>query len=174
MHQFGERTMTAKKDVLEKASALLDEATSLERVQEIVRTAARSLVRAQGATFVLLEGDQCYYADEDSMSPLWKGQRFPASACISGWAMRHRKTVVIRDIRSDERIPQSAYQPTFVRSLVIAPMLGPDPLGAIGAYWARLHQASDRQVTDLEDLAALARRSVERFPHGIPDPGFML
>jgi GAF domain-containing protein len=164
--------MMETKDQLKVAAALLDEATSLERVQEIVRSTARSLVGAQGATFVLLEGDQCYYADEDSMSPLWKGQRFPASACISGWAMKHRQTVVIRDIHSDERIPQAAYQPTFVRSLVIAPMLGPDPLGAIGAYWARIYQATDRQVTDLEDLATLAGESVERFPHGIPDPGF--
>ncbi len=172
---MGKKTeLKEKADLLKKTAILLDDATSLERVQEIIRITARSLVGAQGATFVLLEGDQCYYADEDSMSPLWKGQRFPVSHCISGWAMKHRKTVVIRDIRTDERIPQSAYQPTFVRSLVLAPMLTPDPLGAIGAYWARVHQATDRQVSDLEALAAIAGPSVERFPHGIPDPGFTL
>src|SRR3712207_7329692 len=46
----------------------------------------------------------------DSMSPLWKGQRFPAAACISGWAIIHRETVSIADIRTDERIPQEAYR----------------------------------------------------------------
>jgi hypothetical protein len=61
----------------------------------VVKVAARRLADAQGATFVLLEGDKCYYADEDSISPLWKGQRFPAAHCISGWAMLHRETVVI-------------------------------------------------------------------------------
>ncbi|HEX8869521.1 MAG TPA: hypothetical protein VF821_27915, partial [Lentzea sp.] len=53
-------------------------AATLEEVQRIVRTTARSSLAAHGATLVLLDGDLCYYADEDSMSPLWKGQRFPA------------------------------------------------------------------------------------------------
>ena len=26
------------------------------------------------------------YADEDAIGKLWKGQRFPMSTCISGWA----------------------------------------------------------------------------------------
>ena len=42
------------------------------------------LVGADGATFVLRDGDCCYYVDEDAISPLWKGQRFPLEACISG------------------------------------------------------------------------------------------
>src|SRR5262249_27351111 len=60
-------------------------------VMEIVRSAARELTGADGATFVLREGDLCYYADEDAIAPLWKGRRFPASACISGWTMLHRE-----------------------------------------------------------------------------------
>jgi GAF domain-containing protein len=157
---------------LDEVRAQLDAATRLEDVQHVAKIAARRVTSAQGATFVLLDGDQCYYADEDSMSPLWKGQRFPASDCISGWAMIHRTTVAIADIRRDERIPQEAYRPTFVRSLVMAPMLTPEPLGALGAYWSRPRQPSGDEVQALEHLASLAATALKRFPDGLPDPSF--
>lgn len=150
----------------------LVEAATLEEVQRIVRTTARSLLAAHGATLVLLDGDLCYYADEDSMSPLWKGQRFPAATCISGWAMLNRQTVAIRDIRFDARIPQEAYRPTFVRSLVMAPILRPEPLGAIGCYWAVPHTASSDETAALESLASVAGEALERFPEGLPARGF--
>ncbi|BBY65102.1 hypothetical protein [Mycolicibacterium helvum] len=40
----------------------------------MVKVAARRLSDAHGATVVLLDHALCHYADEDSMSPLWKGQ----------------------------------------------------------------------------------------------------
>jgi GAF domain-containing protein len=97
-------------DLLGHVGGQLEKAERLEDVQQIVRVTTRRLLDAQGATFVLLEDDACYYADEDSISPLWKGQRFPAATCIGGWAMDHRQTVVIPDIRTDPRIPQEAYR----------------------------------------------------------------
>lgn len=150
----------------------LDAAERLEDVEQIVKTAARRLADADGATFVLLDGDFCYYADEDSMSPLWKGQRFPTSACISGWSMKHRTAVAIPDISRDERIPQEAYRPTFVRSLVMAPMLAPDPLGALGVYWSRPGRPTPEVVAAMQRLAELAAAALQRFPDGLPDPSF--
>ncbi|MFG1930815.1 GAF domain-containing protein [Mycobacterium sp. NPDC048908] len=164
--------MSDTQEVLDEVDAQLDAAKRLEDVQHVAKTAARRLTGAQGATFVLLDGQDCYYADEDSMSPLWKGQRFPATHCISGWAMLHGTTVSIPDIRCDDRIPQAAYRPTFVRSLVMAPMLAPEPLGAIGAYWARPRQPSAAAVQALEQLAGLAVTALRRFPDGMPDPSF--
>ncbi len=52
-------------------------ARSMETVMAIVRRAARDLSGADGATFILREGDQCHYVDEDAIGPLWKGRRFP-------------------------------------------------------------------------------------------------
>ncbi|GAA3621857.1 GAF domain-containing protein [Lentzea atacamensis] len=150
----------------------LAEAATLEEVHRIVRTAARSSLAAHGATLVLLDGDLCYYADEDSMSPLWKGQRFPVTTCISGWAMMNRQTVAIRDIRFDPRIPQEAYRPTFVRSLLMAPILRPEPIGAIGCYWAVPHTATPAETEALESLALAAGVALERFPEGLPARGF--
>src|SRR5881227_3603981 len=109
----------------------LSQARDLATVQEIVRAAARRLTGADGATFVLRDGDRCHYADEDAIEPLWKGQRFPMEVCISGWAMLNRQSAVIEDIYADSRIPHDAYRPTFVKSLVMVPIRTLDPVGAI-------------------------------------------
>ncbi|HVU91546.1 MAG TPA: GAF domain-containing protein, partial [Jatrophihabitans sp.] len=106
----------------EAYAAALAGAPSLTRIGEIVRSAARALTDADGATFVLRDGDLCFYADEDAIAPLWKGQRFPMTECISGWAMLNCDSVEVPDIEQDARIPLSAYRPTFVRSLIMTPI----------------------------------------------------
>lgn len=131
----------------------LSQARSIDSISAIVRTAARTLSGADGATFILRDGEKCHYADEDAISPLWKGQRFPMSACISGWTMLNKKPAVIKDIYEDERIPFNAYRPTFVKSLVMVPIRKDDPIGAIGIYWAERHMASDFEVELLQALA---------------------
>ncbi|MDQ3724648.1 MAG: sensor domain-containing diguanylate cyclase [Actinomycetota bacterium] len=128
-------------------------ARTVEDVQKVVRVAARELAAADGATFVLRDEDRCFYADEYAIAPLWKGQRFPLSACISGWAMLNRQSVAIEDIYADERIPHEAYRPTFVKSLVMVPIRRVDPLGAIGMYWASHHSPSAREIALAQALA---------------------
>ena len=139
----------------------LSQARTLESIMALVRRAARELTQADGATFVLRDGNLCYYADEDAISPLWKGQRFPMSACISGWAMLNRQSVIIEDIYSDPRIPHDAYRPTFVKSLVMMPIRTMEPIGAIGAYWARRHRATPEEVNLLQALADSASVAME-------------
>ncbi|MEP7242371.1 MAG: ATP-binding protein [Gammaproteobacteria bacterium] len=128
-------------------------ARNLDAVTTIVRHAARELTGADGATFVLREGDRCFYADEEAISPLWKGQRFPLHTCISGWAMVNRQQVVIEDIFADDRIPHEAYRPTFVKSLVMTPIRTVEPIGAIGTYWAHRHLATPEELNLLQALA---------------------
>jgi response regulator RpfG family c-di-GMP phosphodiesterase len=128
-------------------------AATVAQVQEIVRTAARRLTGADGASFVLRDGENCFYADEDAISPLWKGQRFPLTACISGWAMLNRRSTAIEDIYTDDRIPHDAYRATFVKSLVMVPIRTRDPIGAIGNYWADRHRATAQEVELLQALA---------------------
>jgi diguanylate cyclase (GGDEF)-like protein len=128
-------------------------ARDLEQVQHIVRTTAREMVGSDGATFVLRDDGQCYYADEDAIEPLWKGSRFPMDACISGWSMLNKQPVVIEDIYADDRIPHAAYRPTFVKSLAMVPIRSLDPIGAIGNYWADGHLATADEVKLLQALA---------------------
>ncbi|HWA77620.1 MAG TPA: ATP-binding protein [Polyangiaceae bacterium] len=131
----------------------LSKARDLPTVQEIVRKAARELTGADGATFVLRDGDKCFYADEDAIEPLWKGQRFPMSACISGWTMLNGRPAVIEDIYADSRIPADAYRPTFVKSLLMVPVRRTDPIAAIGNYWATRRLPTDVEVRLLQALA---------------------
>lgn len=128
-------------------------ARSLPDVQAVVRRAARELTGADGASFVLRDGDMCHYADEDAIAPLWKGQRFPMSICISGWAMLNREAAVIEDIYADPRVPHEAYRPTFVKSLAMVPIRSLDPIGAIGNYWAERHLPTAEEVKLLRALA---------------------
>ncbi|WP_271411153.1 GGDEF domain-containing protein [Pseudomonas sp. Q1-7] len=140
-------------ECLVRAIQELSLARDLDRIAEIVRSAARELVGADGATFVLRDGDRCFYKDEDAISPLWKGLRFPMETCISGWAMLNREPAVIDDIYVDPRIPHDAYRPTFVKSLVMVPIRSLAPVGAIGTYWATPRLASAREVGLLQALA---------------------
>ena len=128
-------------------------ARSLPEIQEIVRTAARRLTGADGATFVLRDGENCFYADEDAISPLWKGQRFPQESCVSGWVMAERRPIVIEDLLTHPRVPHDVYRATFARSMAMVPIRRNDPLGAIGNYWARRHRATEEEVELLQALA---------------------
>jgi signal transduction histidine kinase len=144
-------------DTVQKLSLARD----INAVMGIVRTVARNLIGADGATFVLKDKGYCYYADEDAISPLWKGNRFPMEICISGWVMMNRKPVVIQDIYEDERIPAEAYRPTFVKSLAMVPIRTMNPIGAIGNYWATHRFPSEQEISLLQALADITAVSIE-------------
>lgn len=136
---------------------------SLEEITQTVARAARELTGADGTTFVLRDGDKCYYVDENAIGPLWKGLRFPASACISGFSMNHRQPVLIEDVFADPRVPHDAYRVTFVKSLAMVPIREESPIGAIGAYWAKGHLASPEDVKALQVLANSSAVALENF-----------
>jgi GAF domain-containing protein len=134
-------------------------ATHIAQVAEVVRNAARALIGADGVTFVIREGDRCRYMEEDAITPLWKGQAFPMSKCVSGWVMQHKEPVKILDVFTDSRVLHDVYRQTFVRSMAMVPIGNDKPIGAIGAYWARPHEATLNEMEMLQamaDSAALA------------------
>jgi PAS domain S-box-containing protein len=117
---------------------------------------ARELLGSDGATFILREDDRVRYAAEDAIAPLWAGQTFPISGCVSGWAMREDSAAVVEDIYADKRIAIEAYEKTFVRSLLMVPVRRDNPLGAMGVYWQTRHRATERELRLLEALAGAA------------------
>ncbi|MFP4163820.1 MAG: PAS domain S-box protein [Chitinispirillaceae bacterium] len=136
-------------------------ARDIESITRIVSRFAKYSISADGATFILRENETCYYADEESVQPLWKGKRFPLSSCISGWVILNEETAVIQDIYSDNRIPADTYKPTFVKSLLMVPIRSSDPLGAIGVYWARNHLPSPEEKHVLQTVANTTAVSIE-------------
>ena len=148
-------------DRLVAAVQELSLARDLATIMRIVREAARELTGADGATFVLREEETCHYADEDAIAPLWKGRRFPLSACVSGWVMTHGEPAVVEDVFDDPRVPAEVYRPTFVKSLAMVPIRESAPIGAIGNYWARPHRATPEELRLLQTLANAASVAME-------------
>ena len=148
--------------LLEAARDRLAMAATLDDVIAVVRSTARGVASADGVTFVLRDGDKCHYVEEDAVGPLWKGQKFPLTACISGWCMLNGKTAAIEDIYQDPRIPHDAYRPTFVKSLVMAPAGRDAPMAAIGAYWKDKKAFTEREVRAVETLAAVVAEAIVR------------
>jgi len=136
-------------DAIEKLSS----AQSLKDVVATVRETARAVSGADGVTFVMRDGADCHYIDENAVGPLWKGRRFPLSVCISGWCMLNGKVAAIPDIYADPRIPHDAYRPTFVQSLVMVPVRVSEPIAAIGSYWRVQRQFDEAELSLLEALA---------------------
>lgn len=143
------------------ASERLVMAGSVDEVVAVLRDTARATVGAQGIAVVIASDGYCSYVAEDAVTALWQGQTFPAEHCISGWVMRHAETVAIPDVRLDSRIPQDAYAPTFVRSLVMVPIGKPVPVAALGAYWADVRSHDPDTIKRLESLARLATIAIE-------------
>lgn len=159
-----EKEVVSKVKQVEDLAKVVQElslARSLDSVMAIVRKAARQLTGADGATFILRDNGFCFYAEEDAISPLWKGKRFPMSTCISGWSMINKQAVVIEDVFKDDRIPHAAYRPTFVKSLAMVPIRTLDPIGAIGNYWATPHVSSAEELTLLQALADITAVTLE-------------
>lgn len=144
---------SVQSDHLKELILKLSRGRSVQDVITIVRSAARNMTGADGATFILKDKDKCYYVDEDAIGPLWKGKKFPLEACISGWAMLNKSSTAIKDIYKDSRIPIDAYRPTFVKSLVMVPINVDSPFGAIGNYWSHEHDATDEELRSLTFLA---------------------
>jgi hypothetical protein len=139
----------------------LSSAESIDEVAQTIRASARRVIGADGVALILRDGDFCHYVDEDAIGPLWKGQRFPMAACISGWSMLKRQTVCIADIKQDRRIPYNLYETTFVSSLVMTPAGNP-PVGALGAYWGHVYSAAPDEIAKVEALAQATGVAIKR------------
>ncbi len=147
------------------SSRIIATADTLDKVIGVVRRCARSLVNSDGVSFVLREGDQCFYAEEDAIAPLWKGSRFPLEACVSGWVMLNAQIAIIPNIYSDiQRVPHEAYRPTFVKSMAMVPVPQDNPVAAIGAYWGELHEATWAEQYTLQAIANAAGMALKNMP----------
>lgn len=146
---------------LVKTAQELSMADSLEQITELVKIVARELSVADGVSFVLREMEQCFYADESTVSPLWKGKKFPLNECIAGWSMLNRCSITIEDIYQDERIKKQLYKNTFVRSLYVVPIKVTSPIGAIEFYWANPYKPTLEQIKLIQALVDITAITIE-------------
>ncbi|MCA0358328.1 MAG: GAF domain-containing protein [Proteobacteria bacterium] len=158
-HSIGEAEagLTTLIELIESLSAT----RTIEEVADVVRSAARRILKADGVAFVMRDKEQCWYVNEDAIGPLWKGKRFPMDQCVAGRAMMTGRVVVCPDIYADSDVPHDAYRPTFVKSLVVAPVRPRDPLAAIGVYWARPQDPSPEVLQKLQVIARATASALE-------------
>ncbi|MCJ2113241.1 GAF domain-containing protein [Methylobacterium sp. E-025] len=135
---------------------------SLEEVVSVLRETARTVMGSDGIAVILREGKSCHYVAENAIDPLWRGQRLPMAACISGWTMLNDETAIVPDIDIDPRLPAAAYRATSMRSLVMNPIGSPKPIAALGAYWCTAVFPNMETVTRLETLAHHATAAIAR------------
>src|ERR1700761_1617509 len=154
-----EHSSVVRNALILEARQRLAMAQNQAAVIETVRETARGICKSDGITFVLREGEMCHYVEEDAIGPLWKGQRFPLNACISGWSMQTGETAVIEDVFEDPRIPYDAYLPTFVKSLIMTPV-GNSNVAAIGAYWKDRRSFSDLEIMTVKTFSALVGKAL--------------
>ena len=129
-------------------------AASLTALARTVRSAVTDRLGSLGSSLVLIDGDQCFHADEDPIAPVWAGQRFPVTECLACWVILNDQPVVTGDVDLDERVPPQAYRSVYVRSMAAVPIPGPrGPAGAIDAYWPDTRQARRADVGWLQRLA---------------------
>lgn len=133
----------------------------IESVYRIVTASAKKLTGSEGAKIILREKNECLYAEEEGIGPMWKGKRFPTEKCLCGTVMRNKKPVVIKDVYSDDRINIEDYQTTSIKSVALVPINTNDPLGAIGVYWSKTYEPSEIEIQLLETLADAASRGIE-------------
>jgi len=162
--KLGEEQITKLNNNLKILITALNELTtaqSLDDIVKIVTNSARRLIGSDGCTFVLKDSDSCFYIDEDSISPLWKGKRFLLNTCIAGWVMLNKQVAIIPDVYADDRVPIDVYEPTFVKSMVMVPINASQVYGAIGNYWSNNYTPTASEIKLIETLADATARVYE-------------
>lgn len=160
-HENEIRELNSRLEILIDSIKELSSAHTVEAVSQIATQSSRKLVGSDGATFIVKDGENCFYLGENTVMPLWAGKRFPMSDCISGWVMSAHEPAVIEDIYTDSRVPIDLYRTTYVKSLIMVPVNISEPVGAIGNYWKENHQATDIEIALLQTLAEASSRAIE-------------
>ncbi|QTQ31230.1 sensor domain-containing protein [Aromatoleum bremense] len=135
--------------------------SSAELLDQLLR-AAQELAGADGITVELDNGSFRCIGRGATNGPVWERSHHPLVASVTEWAIRRRETAVIVDVRDDDRVPPAVLEGVSKRSLVMVPVGGAIPTGAVGAYWLELHRPDDEEVAVLEVLARAAGTALAR------------
>lgn len=128
-------------------------ARDMQQIIDVVRRAARRLTRADGAAFVMREGEHAHYIAESASAPPWSGRRAPLNECISGWAIEEGRPIMIADLAKEAHAAVERFRAMPIRSVAAIPIRSADPLGAICVYWKELHKCTAHELMLLEALA---------------------
>ncbi len=136
----------------------LSQAHDIATIVPLVRQAAAALVGADGASFVLRDGDQFHSSEGPSSVPT-QGAEYADYVCA--WTMLHREPLVVADTTKDPRFDPASFDSTLVRSVLAVPLRAHQPVGAICVHWEAAHAATPEDVRILQALADATSVAIE-------------
>jgi signal transduction histidine kinase len=157
-----QRALLAGHERLSGVARFLLGERDVESIAGLACRLARQVTGASGAALALREGSEVHFIEEDGPAPLFKGQRFPLDASAAGWSILNRQPAVVENIFADVRVRPAAFEPTFARSALVAPIRALDPVGAIEVYWPAMRSPEAYEVQLLQSLADLVAVALDR------------
>ncbi|MCA9670548.1 MAG: PAS domain S-box protein [Myxococcales bacterium] len=131
----------------------------VDDIAAIVSAALRDVSDADGATFVLRDGEMADYAHVVVGDESRRGGRKPLDASLSGHVILTKRPLVIEDMASAP--PPRCEEGGAVKSLVIAPVRVEAPIGAVGCWWSRPQKITSEQTQLAQALADAAAVAIE-------------
>jgi signal transduction histidine kinase len=133
-------------------------ARDLDEIAGTVCPAARQILDADGATLVLKDGDGCKVINEDTIAPLWPGER---RLRHGAWMIEQDEPLVIEDLHEDQGLSGQDFRDSYVRGLTVIPVRGERLQAALICSWAGPGFASVGQLAMLHRLAGATAAAIE-------------
>ncbi len=122
----------------------------LESVMTLACERLQDLSGAEGASILMIEGDELFFRASTGFSSRNIGMRLPQDGTVASWVHRHNRSVIIEDTHTDARAGELSRK-HGIRSHVIVPLhQGGDPIGSIHVVSPRVGAFDDDTVRTLE------------------------
>jgi hypothetical protein len=129
----------------------LSSAHSMEEIQKVASSAARALLRCDGAELLLREGDSYRSI----------GEPFPLENWISSAALAKEQIAVVSDLGADPRVPKDLPKDIFIKSFVVVSVNPDDPLAVLVYHWRREYVPVAKEIQLLQTLADAAAQAIQ-------------
>ncbi|WP_101698244.1 HD domain-containing phosphohydrolase [Clostridium minihomine] len=153
--------VTESIDYLIKIVQQLSATHDLPGVMKLVCHSACTLTGCRRAAFLLLGGESCHCATDQSVPVLCRRMCSSIDTLVGELVLKERQPILISNMENDSRIPSKLSKNTFLKSLAMLPIRPQDPIGIIGCYWTEPHSPTREQMRVLQALADTAAISID-------------
>ncbi|MDI6784196.1 MAG: GAF domain-containing protein [bacterium] len=160
--------MSRKEDELAALNKLSQMLSNGKRLSEILPVLARETAKTLQAKICIiryLEGEEMILGSVVGMEPDELSDRFPAKVGLSGWMVKERKILVVKDLTTDPRIDNRVLifsREQGLRSFIGAPLYFRDKLvGLIAIYTTTPRYFTNEEKELLSHFATEAALAIE-------------
>ena len=163
--KMAERSQRRKMKLLVKAGQMLLSTIDIEKVLQYVMNIAMDGLEAEGASVWIRvsDGSLICWAVSGIYADQLMGWKMPPGKGIAGWALQHKKSVLIPDASTDPRFYQDVSKKTGFhnRDIIAVPLLVRDQsIGVLEAVNKKQGAFSSTDLAWMEVLAPMAAASI--------------